>query len=74
VHGETGLLVPPGDAVALCQAIEQLLANPELRERMGQAGQCRQREFQAITVVPQVESVYASLLKDNMKPTLRPIG
>ena len=74
VHGQTGLLVPPGDAGALRQAIEQLLANAELRERMGQAGQSRLRHFQASTVVPQVESVYLSLFKDSVKPTLKPVG
>jgi glycosyltransferase involved in cell wall biosynthesis len=36
-HGRTGLLVPPGDPVALAKAIESLLENPELRVQMGQA-------------------------------------
>jgi len=37
-EGETGLLVPPRDAQALRAAVEQLLADPELRERLGRAG------------------------------------
>lgn len=38
LHGETGLLVPPGDADALTQAISALLADRELRNRLGDAG------------------------------------
>src|SRR5436305_1449325 len=33
--GETGLLVPPRDAPALREAVQRLLADPELRERLG---------------------------------------
>lgn len=37
IPGETGLLVPPRDAAALADAIEQLARDPELRLRLGQA-------------------------------------
>jgi glycosyltransferase involved in cell wall biosynthesis len=36
-HGVTGMLVPPSDPKALAEAIELLLINPALRERMGRA-------------------------------------
>jgi glycosyltransferase involved in cell wall biosynthesis len=36
--GETGRVVAPGDAGALADAIRGLLADPELRERLGAAG------------------------------------
>lgn len=36
--GETGLVVPPHDPQALAHAIERLLADPSLRERLGTAG------------------------------------
>jgi type III pantothenate kinase len=42
--GETGLLVPPRDVTALRSALERLLADGELRRRMGEAGRERVRE------------------------------
>ncbi len=37
VHGETGFLVPPGDAAALARSVELLVASPAMRQRMGAA-------------------------------------
>jgi glycosyltransferase involved in cell wall biosynthesis len=46
VDGETGLLVPPGDARALAAALRTLLGDRELRLRLGAAGRARaEREF-----------------------------
>jgi glycosyltransferase involved in cell wall biosynthesis len=42
--GLTGMLVPPGDPDALAAALERLLADPELRRRLGAAGLERARE------------------------------
>lgn len=41
VDGETGLLVPPGDPKTLRAAIDQLLADRDLRRRLGEAGRRR---------------------------------
>ena len=41
VHGETGLLVPPGEPKPLAAAIVRLLKDPLLRARYGHAGQAR---------------------------------
>ena len=38
VEGVTGLLVPPADPVAMADAIEKLMKDPPLRERMGTSG------------------------------------
>ncbi len=40
-EGETGLLVPPADPVALALALEQLLANPVRARAMGARGRAR---------------------------------
>jgi len=37
-HGETGILVKPGEADSLAEAIEQLIKDPELKARLAQAG------------------------------------
>ena len=44
VDGETGVLVPPRDARALREALERLLADPDLRRRLGEAGRARVQE------------------------------
>jgi rhamnosyl/mannosyltransferase len=45
-HGTTGLVVPPGDAVALGAAIERLAGDPAQREALGRSGRARvAREF-----------------------------
>jgi glycosyltransferase involved in cell wall biosynthesis len=41
VDGQTGMLAPPGDSTALAHALEQLLRDPELRLRFGDAGRAR---------------------------------
>ncbi len=63
VPGETGFLVKPGDVRELADAISELLANPQLRARMGEAGRHRvDPAFRAETMVEQIASVYQSLL------------
>jgi glycosyltransferase involved in cell wall biosynthesis len=63
IDGETGLLVPPGDPLALQKAMQCLLNNPPLRERMGASARNRVAEFQAKAVVSRIEQVYQEVLK-----------
>ncbi|MFN8473396.1 MAG: glycosyltransferase family 4 protein [Anaerolineae bacterium] len=63
VDGETGLLVPPGDARALRDAIQRLVRDPALRERMGLAARRRAEQFRASAVVPRVEAIYQNLIQ-----------
>ena len=58
-HGVTGLLVPPGDVPALAGALEELLADPARRERMGEAGRARAaRHYSVDHVMPRLEAIY----------------
>ena len=43
VDGNSGILVPPGDAAALARAIGELIADPMRRESLGRAGESRVR-------------------------------
>lgn len=63
VDGETGLLTAPGDWCALREAIQRLLDDPVLRERMGILAKQRVVEFQAATVVPRIEQAYQEVLQ-----------
>ena len=43
--GVTGLLVPPGDPKALREAVKRLLADPDLRRRLGEAARAKVSEL-----------------------------
>ncbi len=62
VDGETGVLVPPDDAAAFQTALERLLADRELRDQLGQAGQRRVGQFRADAVIPRIEQIYHMLM------------
>jgi glycosyltransferase involved in cell wall biosynthesis len=65
-HGETGLLVPPGDVGALRDALQRLLINRELISRMGVASLARVEHLKAAAVVPQIERVYEGVRSARM--------
>ena len=63
VDGTTGFLVPPRDEVALARAIVQLLRDPDLRARMGDAGFARVSEsFGVERMVRETLAVYEERL------------
>ena len=57
VHGETGLLVPPEDTMALAEALGRLIQDPKLRLHYGRAGRERIEQHFRIehTVTPLIE-------------------
>jgi rhamnosyl/mannosyltransferase len=58
-HGKEGLTVPPNDPDQLAQAINQLLADPELSRRLGSAGRERARtEYDFSKFISRTEEVY----------------
>jgi len=63
IPGETGLLVPMGDASAMAEAIGRLLADPARAAAMGLAGRERVRERFTISLTAgKMERVYDYLL------------
>ncbi len=64
-HGRNGLLVPPRDAQAIAAAIQQLVEDPGLRQRMGAVGRVRvEKEFSEEYIVEQTLAVYQRLVGD----------
>lgn len=68
VDGESGFLVPPGDPLALSEAMARLIADPDLREQMGVTAKRRAVEFQASAIVPRIEQVYERLVQTDALP------
>lgn len=59
IGDDAGILVPPGDAQALADAMVRMATDPELRKRMGEAAQRRcDRLFSPRTVVPLMMATY----------------
>src|SRR5690606_37841600 len=64
-HGETGFLVPPGDAGALADALVPLLISPGLREHLGRKGQERARtRFGWVRVAERTLEAYHRILEE----------
>lgn len=56
--GESGFIVPAGDAAALSQAMAKLVDDDELRERMGSLALRRAERFTRDAIMPELESFY----------------
>ncbi|WP_050783455.1 glycosyltransferase family 4 protein [Methylobacterium nodulans] len=68
-HGETGLLVPPGDAAALAGAMRRLIDEPALRARMETLSLVRVKRLMADAVVTRIEQVYEDVLHNRLPAT-----
>ena len=63
VHNETGLLIPPLDVERMASAAARLIADPALRQSMGQAARSRvEHIFNSQLNARSVERIYESLL------------
>jgi len=63
LEGETGLLVPAGDADAMTAAIERLMRDPALAQRMGRSGRERAlSQFSVETEADRIAAVYHDTL------------
>jgi rhamnosyl/mannosyltransferase len=64
INEQTGLTVPPGDPVALADALNRLLNDPDLRASLGAAATLRaQQEFSLDTMVARTMSLYEDVMK-----------
>lgn len=65
-HGVTGFVVPPADPHALATALRVLLANPDLRQRMGaQALQRVVSEYTPAQMIDRTLTVYAEAVAEH---------
>ncbi len=61
IDGENGLLVPPEDPAALAVALERMIRDPALRQRLGDAAEERVRhEFDHRASIRQLETLFAA--------------
>lgn len=63
LDGETGLLVPRDDANALAEKMALMAGDPEMRERMAQAGAKRVSLFEWSTIADQYLEAYRAAIK-----------
>jgi glycosyltransferase involved in cell wall biosynthesis len=61
IDGETGLLVPQGDAVAAADSLIRLLESRELRMRLGEAGRRRVDGFTWARLAERLQREYENL-------------
>ncbi|MCK4681202.1 glycosyltransferase, partial [bacterium] len=65
--GVTGYLVPPGDAAGIARRVLELLQDPGLRRRMGEAGRaCVRSGFTVGRMVDDTVAFYLSVLKERV--------
>lgn len=74
-HGDNGLLVPARNVSRLAEAIERLVSDRELREKMGQSGRTRaEQEFSIASVIRETLDLYQKRLAEIAPIRSRPIS
>ncbi|MEW6036593.1 MAG: glycosyltransferase family 1 protein [Candidatus Micrarchaeota archaeon] len=62
-HGRNGLLVEPGDTAGLAKAMERLLDDERLRERLGEAGKKTAKRYSIENSVGETLRIYRRLVR-----------
>jgi glycosyltransferase involved in cell wall biosynthesis len=62
--GVDGLIVPPGDPVALADALERVVSDPGLRARLGSAAKVKSAMFDVTAASREIEGIYLRLADD----------
>jgi len=65
--GGSGLLVSPGDPAELAAAMQRLVDDAALRQRLGDGARLRVARFKAAAVVARIEAAYAELLSPSRR-------
>ena len=71
-HGRDGILVPPHDPPALAAALERVLTDGALRERLRAAGRARARSFSVEAAGAQFLALYDSLTAERAERRVTP--
>ena len=67
VDGETGVLIPAGDPLALAEGLSRLAMEPGLARQLGDAGRERlRRRFSVEKMVGDTELLYRELLEERV--------
>jgi phosphatidyl-myo-inositol alpha-mannosyltransferase len=56
--GVDGILTPPGDPLALADAVRQVLSDSALAGRLAESAKARAQRFRWEVVIEEIESVY----------------
>jgi N-acetyl-alpha-D-glucosaminyl L-malate synthase BshA len=74
-HGETGILLPPGDIAGLSAAATEILSDPEKWRSMSELGAADARaRFSEDAIVPLYEEIYRKAVMDRPRPaSARPV-
>jgi glycosyltransferase involved in cell wall biosynthesis len=65
--GRTGLLVPPDNRAALTAAMARLIADPELRVRLGENAHDKAKAYKPETVLPRIERLFQETVAESAR-------
>ena len=58
-HGQDGLLIAPGDSLALAEAVASIVDHPDVLRSMEQAALSAAERFAPGFIIPRIEAVYS---------------